>query len=293
VNGDWSMSLAVHPQAWEAMLPELIPTHEVEKIKRYHYLCSALRFDWRDNLPEAYTVRRIDRALLDDDALDFPPAIREFTDIEEMWWTEDNFLSKGIGFVVLNDHQIVASCTADCLAGDRVDVGVITHPAHRRRGLAAIAVAAIVEHCLEQGFSAVGWHCNADNIGSWKTAEKVGFERNREYAYHYYIYDPIDHLAELGWYHYRRGEYSKTVDYYDQVFALRIENPDYYYHLAASAWALLKNGEKALRYLWAAADHGWADAKWTKEQEEFSILHGTAEWETVLARMEKVQRNLT
>ena len=70
---------------------------------------------------------------------------------------------------------------------DAIDVGIITHPAHRRRGLAAVAVATTVEHCLSHGFSTVGWHCNADNVGSWKTAEKVGFERNREYAYYYYI----------------------------------------------------------------------------------------------------------
>jgi hypothetical protein len=187
VNGDWSMSLAVHPQAWEAILPELIPTHEVEKIKRYHYLCDALKFDLRGNLPEEHTVRRLDRALLDDDALVFPLAMREFMDIEEMWSTEDNFLSKGIGFVVLHDRQIVASCSADCLAGDRIDVGLITH-------------------------------------------------------------------------------------------------------LAASAWALLMNREKALVYLAAAADHGWTNAESTKQQEEFSILHGTPKWDAILARMENASK---
>jgi RimJ/RimL family protein N-acetyltransferase len=87
--------------------------------------------------------------------------------------------------------------------------------------LAAVAVAATAEYCLGHGFSAVGWHCNAQNTGSWKTAEKVGFERGREYAYYYYMYDPVDHLAELGWYHYRRGEYAKTVQYYEQAFARR------------------------------------------------------------------------
>jgi hypothetical protein len=50
VNGDWSMSLAVHPRAWESKLPELIPTHEIEKNKRYHYLCRELNFDWRESL---------------------------------------------------------------------------------------------------------------------------------------------------------------------------------------------------------------------------------------------------
>ncbi len=286
VNGDWSMSLAVHPETWEDKLPELIPTHEVEKIERYHYLCRACTLDWRNHVPEEYTVRRVDRALLHDGQVVFPDAVRDWLDVEELWWTEENFLSKGVSFVVLREREVVALCMPDCVAGDQMDVGVITHPAHRRRGLAAVGVAATVEHCLHHGFRAVGWHCNADNVASWKTAEKVGFERNREYAYYYYMYDPIDHLAELGWYYYRRGDYARTVQYYEQVFAAREENPDYYYHLMASAWALLGNREKALEYLRAAVDHGWTHADWTRQQEEFGILHELPEWEAVLVRME-------
>ncbi len=285
VNGDWSMSLAVHPPAWEARLPELIPTHQVEKLERYHYLCREVRLDWRNHLPAGYTVRRVDHALWHDSTVVFSDALREWADIEELWWTEEAFFSRGISFAVLWEGQGVAWCTPDCVAGDRIDVGIITLPAHRRKGLAAAAVAATVEHCLGHGFGAVGWHCNADNVASWRTAERVGFVRNREYAYYYYVYDPIDHLAELGWYHYRRGEYAETVRFYEQVFAQRDENPDYYYHLTASAWALLGNGEKALHYLQAAVDHGWSHSEWTKQQEEFAILHGMPEWHAVLARM--------
>jgi len=289
VNGDWSMSLAVHPETWAARLPELVPTHEVEKIERYHYLCRALKLDWRSVIPEGYTVRRVDLALLHDPTVVFPEPLRGWLDFEETWWTVDNCMARGVSFCVLCGQEVVSWCTPDCVAGGQIDLGVITHPAHRRRGLAAVAVAATVEHCLDQGFKAIGWHCNVENAASWKTAEKVGFERNREYAYYYYMYDLTDHLAELGWYHYKRAEYAQTVQYYEQVFARRDQNPDYYYHLAASAWALLGNKEKALQYLRAAADHGWANVEWTKQQEEFSILHGTPEWEAALARMEKGQ----
>ena len=280
---DWAMSLAVHPEAWEALLPELIPTHEVEKIKRYHYLCSTVKLDWRKNIAEGYTVRRVDRTVLDNAADD---VVRGWMDIEEVWGTVGDYLQQGVSYSVLYEGEMVAWCTPDCVAGERIDVGIMTHPAHRRRGLASVAAAAVVEECLNQGFSAVGWHCNAENVGSWKTAEKVGFERNCEYAYYYYMVDPIDHLAELGWYNYRQGEYGKTVQYYEQVFALRDENPDYYYHLTASAWALLQNKEKALIYLMAAADHGWKNAEYTRQQEEFGILHGMSGWDNLLARME-------
>jgi RimJ/RimL family protein N-acetyltransferase len=287
VNGDSSMSLAVHPETWESRLPELIPTHEVERLERYHYLCREVRFAWRDHVPEGYRVRRVDRPLLEDPTVVFSEAVRDWMDIDQVWWSMESFLAKGISFVVVHEGEVVAWCTADCVAGDRIDVGVITHRAHRQRGLAAVVVAATVEHCLGHGFSAVGWHCNADNVGSWRTAEKVGFERNREYAYYYYMCDPIDHLAELGWYHYRRGAYEKTVGYYEQVFAQREENPNYVYHLAALAWAELGNREKALEYLRAAADRGWTHAGWTRQQEPFSILHGTPEWYTILARMNR------
>ena len=290
VNGDWSMSLAVHPQTWEERLPELIPTHEIEKSERYHYLCTELSLNWENHLPDGYSVRRVDSALLEDPGIHFAESLAEWMDFEEVWWSRENFLSKGISFAVLRGNEVAAWCTPDCVAGDRIDIGIITHQAHRRQGLATIAVAATVEACLEQGFSAVGWHCNADNIGSWKTAEKVGFKRNREYAYYYYIYDLIDHLAELGWYYYRCGEYQKTVDFYEQVFKLREENEDYYYHLAASAWALLGNERKALKYLQEAVQAGWSHVEWTQAQEEFKILHGNPQWAKVLGQMGHLEK---
>jgi GNAT superfamily N-acetyltransferase len=286
VNGDESMSLAVHPPTWETQLPSLIPTHDAEKLARYHYLCRAVHYDWRQHLPEGYSVQRVDRSVLSDPQIFFPEALRDWFNIEEMWGSLDNFFNRGVSFCALHENQVVAWCTPDCVADDRIDVGIFTDPEHRRRGLASIAVAATVEHCLSSGFSAVGWHCNAENVASWKTAEKVGFVRNREYAYFYYMYDPIDHLAELGWYHYRQRDYRKTVQYYEQVFAQRENNPDYYYHLTASAWALLGQREQALEYLSAAVDHGWADAEFTGQQEEFEMLHNAPEWSEILARMQ-------
>jgi len=286
VNGNESMSLAVHPLAWEAKLPDLIPTHEIEKLERYHYLCRAVKFDWRNHLPEGYTLHRVDAALMNSPQVTWPDPVREFFDPADMWGTPENFWAKGVSFCIIHERQVVAWCTSDCIAGSQIDMGIVTHPGYRRRGLAAIAVAATVEYCLSHGFNAVGWHCNTQNTGSWKTAEKVGFERDREYAYYYYMYDPVDHLAESGWYHYRRGEYVRTVQYYEQAFERRAKNPDYYYHLTASAYALLGDRDKALHYLCAAAEHGWTNVDWTKEQEEFEILHGAPEWEAALAHME-------
>lgn len=287
VNGDRSMSLAVHSLAWEATLPELIPTHEIEKLDRCHYLCRHLAFDWRKNIPDGYGVKKIEEYPLQSPAFELSEDMRDWFDVQEMWGSTENFLAKGVSFCVLHGSQVVAWCTPDCTAGDQIDVGIFTKPAYRQKGLGTLAVAATVEYCLSHGFSAVGWHCNADNTASKKTAEKVGFELNRKYVYYYYMYDPVDHLAELGWFYFKKGDYQKTAHYYEQVFAAREDNPDYYYHLAALAWAALENQELSLRYLNTAVDRGWMHHAWTLQQKEFSILHGLPEWEAVLRRMQR------
>jgi hypothetical protein len=45
------------------------------------------------------------------------------------------------------------------------------------------------------------------------------------------------------------------------------------------------SGEGAF-YLTAAVDHGWTNVEWTRQQVEFGILHDTAGWAALLARIE-------
>ncbi len=281
------MFLTLHPVAWEAKLPELIPTHDMIKRTRYHYVCSRVRFDWRSNIPEGYTVRRVDRALLDDSRIVFSNPMNTWMSIDEQWGTVENFLEKGTSFCVLRGQKVVSWCTPDCVAGRQIEIGIITHPEHRLQGLAAVSVAATAEYCLSHGFSAVGWHCNAPNIGSWKTAEKVGFDRNLEYTEYFYTYDPVQHLGELAWDSFVRKDYEKSVHYFEKLFRQQEEHPDDTYHIAAEAWAALKDRDKTLTYLRAAAEHGWKSPDYTRGVEAFSIVHDTSEWKTILAQMAK------
>jgi len=285
VGVDSCMVLAIHPESWEARLPEIIPTHPADRLPRYLYLCKEVNLDWRAQIPEGYSVRLIDRALVEDPNLNFTDAVQEWVPLGQGWGSLDNFFENGGGFCVVHGHDIVARCQADCRAGERIDVGIITDPTHRRRGLASSVAAAMVEYCLSHGFNVVGWHCDYDNPGSWKTAEKVGFERAREYFYYYYIYELPDQLSQLGWSCFKRGEYHKTADFYEQVFTLREDNPDYYYNCAAEAWGALGNEEMALKYLALAAEKGWAHLEYTRQAERLQLLHGRSEWEQVLARI--------
>ena len=286
-----TLSLALHPPEWADYLPKLIPTHEVEALPRYHYLCTELDYAWRDHLSKGYNVHQIDRTLLDDNLRDDPDGLIDIEIIRIAWGSVDNFLERGAGFVVKYGSAIVARCTADCRSGDQIDIGVETSPIHRRKGLASIVVAATLEYCFQKGYRKIGWHCNTSNLGSWKTAEKVGFKRQGEYAYYYYMIDPIDHLAELGWHYYQLGDHEKTRQYYERVFAARGENPDYYYYLAASVWAEIENADKATQYLFEAVERGWSNLEHIKNDKDFRFLHGTPTWEAILKHIERNEKS--
>jgi tetratricopeptide (TPR) repeat protein len=101
------------------------------------------------------------------------------------------------------------------------------------------------------------------------------------------MFDPIDHLAERGWYFFQRGDHEKTRQYYERVFAARQDNPDYYYLLAAVAWAEAGNADKALAYLSAAAQRGSAEHEYIQRVPALSLLHDAAEWPAILKQMEQ------
>lgn len=280
-SAGWCISLHVDPGDWAAELPKLVPTHQADGLLGYHYLCRDLDPGWRAPLPDGYTLQRVDRATLSK----FPEEMREWASVEDWWGTVENFFSKGISFCVVRGDDVVSWCTSTCVAGGQVEVGTFTASGHRRRGLATAAVAATVACCLDSGYRAVGWHCVHDNAGSWKTAEKVGFKREKEYQMYFYIFELPDHLSQLAWSCFKRGECEKTAQYYELVFSLRDDHPDYYYNCAAEAWGALGDREMALKYLHRAVENGWTEYDYTGRVERFRFLHGTPEWEAVLTRI--------
>jgi RimJ/RimL family protein N-acetyltransferase len=180
--------LVAHPEGWREQLPSLLDPHTPTETNRRHYVCRDLCFDWRASLPDGYAVRHIDRSLLEDPERTVPEHVTGW--MKNNWGTIDRFLRGGFGFATVTASEIVAWSLSDCVSGEGCEIGIRTALAHRRRGLAAITAAAMVEHALAHGFAMVGWHCPEDHSGSIGTAEKVGFRRERCYkAYYTYLDD--------------------------------------------------------------------------------------------------------
>ena len=286
VNGD-GVYMNFHPKNWESKVASLFHPREPMTLIGRHYLCSELKYtDWREHLPDGFSVHQIDDSLLDKPGLIIPDNIIEW--ISGNWGTRQHYLEYGFGFCVVHNDAISHWSIADCATKDgNCEIGIWSTTDHRRKGLAAIAAAAAVEYALSNGFNRVGWHCVDDNVGSYKTAEKVGFLHKRTRENRYCMVSSVHQIAENGWFHGRNGRSEAATKAYTQLFAISDDYPHYIYHTAAEAYANVGKKDQAISCLNMAVDRDWSRLDYTKSREQFRILHDMSQWDAVLARMKE------
>jgi len=288
------IDLRFRPGTWEDRLEGILGGKVPLKEHRRHYVCRVLKAGAQDQIPEGFSVQRIDEALLHKPAISRPDSSLNRYAIHKMeknWGSMEEFLRRGIGFCTLHGEEAVCWCIADCACGDACEVGIRTRPDYRRRGLATLTVAATVDYCLSHGFSSVGWHCWEGNAGSIGVAEKVGFELERKYVAHVRMFDEAYHLAVAGLACFEDGQYTEAARCYERAFALNASPfPPQYYHMAARAWAAMGDNDMAFQLLHLAIDRGENRLEHTRRCPEFVALREAAEWPMVLARLEAAQR---
>jgi GNAT superfamily N-acetyltransferase len=172
--------LVVHPEDWRDQLAKLLSPATCETTDRYHYTCRAVGHDWRAALPEGCLARRIDRALLEEMGEALPDHVAGW--MRGNWGSTDAFLRSGVGTLTTCGGEVVSWSLADCASGRGCEIGIRTVASHRRRGLGTVTASANAELALSLGFEVVGWHCPQENVGSIRTAEKVGFRLERCYT---------------------------------------------------------------------------------------------------------------
>jgi RimJ/RimL family protein N-acetyltransferase len=106
----------------------------------------------------------------------------------------------GFGFCAIHNDLIVSSCFCDVMSQPACEIGVETHPDHRRRGLAAIVTAATVEYALSVGFTDIWWICDVHNLGSIGTAVKNGFTEQFQSNSYFFILDETEHRRQASEY---------------------------------------------------------------------------------------------
>lgn len=269
--------------AWQPVLSDFFPRPPLP-LSRQHYVCTTPAFDWRAHIPEGFAVHRIDDALLDRTDLTIPDHVHGW--IENNWGTRADFLTRGFGFVTeaLNTHEVVSWSLCDCIGDDACEIGIHTHADYRRQGLAALTAAAAVDYAFTQGLSTVGWHCTADNIGSQRTALRVGFTLEREYISFAAFYRESVHWAEAGRLKEVVGDYRTAAEHY--IRADNCEDKPIWGHYipfyAACALANLGDYDSAWKWLHRAVAQGFDDVDTLRSAAALTPMHTTPAWGALL-----------
>jgi RimJ/RimL family protein N-acetyltransferase len=268
-----------HPGAWAEQLDQMLAPQEMIHATRRHYSIQSIDYDWHSAIPEGFTLQPIDESLLSHDEIN--DDVRTLILANQGVGTPGGKLGKGIGYVALHDRKVVAHSAIDVIVGDRGEIGLVTQPEFRRRGLATITSGAAIEYGLANGLSTVYWDCDAGNNASLRTAEKLGFTFEFEHPQYIYINDPVRAMINRAWRDMETGEYAGTIEDCNWL----IENDDgglsHAHYLSAAAHAGLGDKESAIEHLNAAWTAGWDNNWFDLEREEFDSLRDRKEWDAL------------
>jgi RimJ/RimL family protein N-acetyltransferase len=277
----WGLFLSCPPDGWTEPLATVCAPRPPIELPRRHYVARSIGDDWQAHMPQGYAIRRMDRSLLDLPGIALPGDVTKMIDAID--WDAD-VVDKGCGFVALYDGQVAAHAMIDCVVGDVGEIGLFTHPAHRRRGLATAISAASIKYGLAHGLSTIVWDCYEHNVGSIRTATKLGLERERDHTMYSFFFDEADHGSMSAWHDADRGRYREALDTCERLLSGQAEPPALAYVAAARAWAAMDVPDRAFVHLNRAIDGGWDYAP-DLECIEFDGLHDAPEWQALLERM--------
>jgi len=188
--------LTCDPDDWGGQMDTVLAPRPPIWFPRYHFISRQVGFDWRVALPSGFNVERMNDDLRHIPGLQLPDDVAAtLTKWQAM--TDPRFMD--FGFVTLDrthPQPVISSwATVDFIAAGTGDLGFFTQPDYRHRSLGTITASAALEHGFANGLQQVNWTCDADNLGSVRTAEKLGLERIEDYRQAVLIMDEKKHMA--------------------------------------------------------------------------------------------------
>ncbi len=169
--------LIVPSRGWATRLTEILGD-KVKRIPRFGFSHEELNVDHlRDlqkMLPEEFTLSRIDLDTAKTVPRSVAPAIPFF------FGSPESFIEQGFGFCIKHDG-VVVSTAMTAMPFERefeIEVDTVDSPDYRRKGLATVASAALLEHALMENLVPI-W--DAANNASKALALRLGYSNLTPY----------------------------------------------------------------------------------------------------------------
>jgi hypothetical protein len=99
------------------------------------------------------------------------------------WDSAEDFIKNGIGFSLFFDNKLASTAYSACIQKNKMEIGIETIAEFQGKGFAVDTCSKLIEYCLNNGYEPV-WSCRLENIGSYKLAQKLGFEPTLELPFY-------------------------------------------------------------------------------------------------------------
>jgi hypothetical protein len=91
------------------------------------------------------------------------------------WDNAEHFCNDGVGFSLFCERDLASTAFSAFIVDNKVEIGIETFEIFKRKGLAQLACSALIDYCLENSLEPI-WSCRLENYGSYKLAQKLGFD---------------------------------------------------------------------------------------------------------------------
>lgn len=272
----------IYTPGWERVMDVVLAGKDPFVGQRLTFRLDPTRHPWKPVLPDGFSLRRVDAALLAD------PHIENLAYVTEEMVSErpsvEDFLANSFGTAVLQGTRIVGWCMSEYNTGTRCELGIETAEGYQRRGLARATASATIREAAARGYTEIGWICDADNKPSVAAAQNLGFQLRHEDPTYYAFFDPVINYGAHGNGRFRQGQYREAIAWYEKALS-HGDGPIWLFWNAACAYAHVGNRAKVFTNLNRAIDAGFTDRLALEQSEHFQALHASAPWSALLARL--------
>jgi len=91
------------------------------------------------------------------------------------WDNAESFNNYGVGYSVIYEDNVASTAFSSYIHENQLELGIETIEACRGKGFAIYTCSSLIDYCLDNDYEPV-WSCRLENIGSYKLAQKLGFE---------------------------------------------------------------------------------------------------------------------
>ena len=183
--------LQAFPDAWNIKLSELLG----EKLIKYIYnignadndkieVCTRVNFKFNKNkyvelklgiVPRHFKILRTDKRMF---------ANMQGTVVPKYFWKNaDHFDKSGVGFSLIVENKVVSTAYSSFIHENQLELGIETLESYRGNGFAIYTCSTLIDYCLMNNYEPI-WACRLENTGSYKLAQKLGFEPTIQIPYY-------------------------------------------------------------------------------------------------------------